>query len=126
MRPGGGGEAVLKGALNGAWLLAPADGRWACPAVYDPAPGIVGRVAADPSYAEVERALLGRWPETRLDPSLDRIRALTDLLGDPQHGYAVVHLTGTNGKTSTSRMIDALLTGPGCAPAATPARTCSR
>ncbi len=70
-------------------------------------------MAADPSYPEVERALLGRWPETRLDPSLDRIRALCDLLGDPQHGYAVVHLTGTNGKTSTSRMIDALLTGSG-------------
>jgi dihydrofolate synthase / folylpolyglutamate synthase len=70
-------------------------------------------VAADPSYPEVERALLARWPETRLDPSLDRIRALCDLLGDPQHGYAVVHLTGTNGKTSTSRMIDALLTGSG-------------
>ena len=67
----------------------------------------------DPSYVEVERALLGRWPETRLDPSLDRIRALCDLLGDPQHGYAVVHLTGTNGKTSTSRMIDALLRGTG-------------
>jgi dihydrofolate synthase/folylpolyglutamate synthase len=70
-------------------------------------------VAADPSFADVERALLARWPETRLDPSLDRIRALCDLLGDPQHGYAVVHLTGTNGKTSTSRMIDALLTGSG-------------
>ena len=33
-----------------------------------------------------------------------------DLLGDPQRGYPVVHLTGTNGKTSTSRMVDALLT----------------
>jgi dihydrofolate synthase/folylpolyglutamate synthase len=70
-------------------------------------------VAAQPSYPEVERLLLGRWPETRIDPSLDRIRRLADLLGDPQHGYAVVHLTGTNGKTSTSRMIDALLQGTG-------------
>jgi len=70
-------------------------------------------VAAEPSYPEVERSLLGRWPESRLDPSLDRIRRLTDLLGDPQHGYAVVHVTGTNGKTSTSRMIDALLRGTG-------------
>jgi dihydrofolate synthase/folylpolyglutamate synthase len=61
------------------------------------------------SYAAAERALLARWPETRLEPSLDRIRALTELLGDPQHAYPVVHLTGTNGKTSTSRMIDALL-----------------
>ncbi|QGG40821.1 bifunctional folylpolyglutamate synthase/dihydrofolate synthase [Aeromicrobium yanjiei] len=62
-----------------------------------------------PTYAEVERALLGRWPETRLEPSLDRIAALCRLLGDPQAAYPVVHLTGTNGKTSTSRMIDTLL-----------------
>ncbi len=62
-----------------------------------------------PTYAEVERALLGRWPETKLDPSLDRIRALCQLLGDPQASYPVIHLTGTNGKTSTARMIDALL-----------------
>ncbi len=61
------------------------------------------------SYAEVEDALLSRWPETRLEPSLDRIRAFTELLGDPQTSYPVIHLTGTNGKTSTSRMIDTLL-----------------
>lgn len=47
--------------------------------------------------------------ETRLEPSLDRIRAFTELLGDPQRAYRSIHLTGTNGKTSTSRMIDALL-----------------
>jgi len=62
-----------------------------------------------PLYADVERALLSRWPETRLDPSLERIRGLVDLLGEPQRGYPVIHLTGTNGKSSTSRMIDALL-----------------
>jgi len=62
-----------------------------------------------PTYSEVEQALLGRWPETKLDPSLDRIRALCQLLGDPQTNYPVIHLTGTNGKTSTARMIDALL-----------------
>ena len=61
------------------------------------------------TFAEVEDALLSRWPETRLEPSLDRIRALTEVLGDPQAGYPVIHLTGTNGKTSTSRMIDTLL-----------------
>jgi dihydrofolate synthase / folylpolyglutamate synthase len=65
------------------------------------------------SYAEAERALLARWPETKLDPSLDRIAALTELLGDPQHAYPVIHLTGTNGKTSTSRMIDALVRATG-------------
>src|SRR3982751_4936103 len=61
------------------------------------------------TFEEVEDALLSRWPETRLEPSLDRIRAFVDLLGDPQRGYPVIHLTGTNGKTSTSRMIDTLL-----------------
>ena len=61
------------------------------------------------TYAEVEDALLSRWPETRMEPSLDRIRAFTELLGDPQRTYPVVHLTGTNGKSSTSRMIDTLL-----------------
>ena len=61
------------------------------------------------TFAEAEDALLSRWPESRLEPSLDRIAAFAELLGDPQHTYQVIHLTGTNGKTSTSRMIDALL-----------------
>ena len=61
------------------------------------------------TFAEAEDALLSRWPETRLEPSLDRIRAFTELLGDPQRTYPVIQLTGTNGKTSTSRMIDTLL-----------------
>src|SRR3954447_10427227 len=66
------------------------------------------RLAA--TFDEVEDALLSRWPETRLEPSLDRIQAFLELLGDPQTAYPVIHLTGTNGKTSTSRMIDTLLT----------------
>ena len=61
------------------------------------------------TFEEAEDALLSRWPETRLEPSLDRIRALTELLGDPQCSYPVIQLTGTNGKTSTSRMIETLL-----------------
>ena len=61
------------------------------------------------TFAEVEDALLSRWPETRLEPSLDRIRAFCELLGDPQTAYRAIHLTGTNGKTSTSRMVDTLL-----------------
>ncbi|MFL6136097.1 MAG: bifunctional folylpolyglutamate synthase/dihydrofolate synthase [Nocardioidaceae bacterium] len=65
------------------------------------------------TYADVERALLERWPETRLEPSLDRIEAFTELLGDPQRTYPVIHLTGTNGKTSTSRMIDTLIRAAG-------------
>jgi dihydrofolate synthase/folylpolyglutamate synthase len=65
------------------------------------------------AYAEVERRMLTRWPESRLDPTLDRIAGMCDLLGQPQRAYPVVHLTGTNGKTSTARMVDALLQGRG-------------
>ncbi|MCX6395544.1 MAG: bifunctional folylpolyglutamate synthase/dihydrofolate synthase [Propionibacteriales bacterium] len=65
------------------------------------------------TYAEVEDALLSRWPETRLEPSLDRIQAFTELLGEPQSTYPVIHLTGTNGKTSTARMIETLIRGLG-------------
>src|SRR3954453_4065186 len=61
------------------------------------------------TFAEVEDALLSRWPETRLEPSLDRIRAFLKLLGDPEHGYPVIQLTGPNGNTPTGRMIDTLL-----------------
>jgi dihydrofolate synthase/folylpolyglutamate synthase len=58
---------------------------------------------------EVERRLLARWPETRIAPSLERIRAMMDGLGRPQRGYRSIHITGTNGKTSTARMVEAIL-----------------
>jgi dihydrofolate synthase / folylpolyglutamate synthase len=61
----------------------------------------------------VESALLTRWPESRVAPSLDRIRMLVDLLGEPQTAYPVVLVAGTNGKTSTVRMVEALLRGFG-------------
>ncbi|HSN05805.1 MAG TPA: folylpolyglutamate synthase/dihydrofolate synthase family protein [Candidatus Angelobacter sp.] len=60
-------------------------------------------------YLAIERSLAGRWPESRIEPTLDRIRGLLDLLGDPQTAYPVIHLAGTNGKTSTARMVESLL-----------------
>ncbi|MDH6678356.1 dihydrofolate synthase/folylpolyglutamate synthase [Rhodococcus sp. LBL1] len=60
--------------------------------------------------ALVEAELDQRWPETKIEPSLTRISALMDLLGSPQHSYPAIHVAGTNGKTSVTRMIDALLT----------------
>jgi dihydrofolate synthase/folylpolyglutamate synthase len=70
-------------------------------------------VSSDPAALEalgvVESELNKRWPETKVAPSIERVKALTHVLGDPQHSYPVIHITGTNGKTSTSRMIDALL-----------------
>ncbi len=68
---------------------------------------------AEREFRRVEAELLARWPESRLDPSLDRISELADLLGSPQRAYPVIHLTGTNGKTTTARMIDELLRGFG-------------
>ncbi len=75
-------------------------------------PGIDG--AASGAAAElaqlrrVEAALDARTP-AGIVPDLSRITALVDLLGSPQRAYPSIHITGTNGKTSTSRMIDALL-----------------
>jgi dihydrofolate synthase/folylpolyglutamate synthase len=63
--------------------------------------------------ARVEAELSARWPESKLEPSLDRISELVDLLGQPQQSFQVIHVAGTNGKTSTVRMIDALLRGLG-------------
>ncbi|ASY14831.1 dihydrofolate synthase / folylpolyglutamate synthase [Candidatus Planktophila dulcis] len=57
----------------------------------------------------IEQALLARWPETRIEPTLERIAALVDMLGSPQLSYPTIHIGGTNGKTTTSRMIDSLL-----------------
>jgi len=57
----------------------------------------------------IEKALLARWPESRIAPSIERIAALVDILGSPQLTYPTIHVGGTNGKTTTSRMIDSLL-----------------
>ena len=58
---------------------------------------------------QVERAIFGRRGEGHVNPTNERMQALVDLLGDPQRAYRSIHLTGTNGKTSTARMIDELL-----------------
>jgi dihydrofolate synthase/folylpolyglutamate synthase len=67
----------------------------------------VGFGDSDP-LARVEKALEARFP-SRMVPDLERITDLLHLLGDPQLAFPSIHITGTNGKTSTARMIDALL-----------------
>ena len=69
----------------------------------DPSPAEVA------SLLQVEHLLDQRWPETKIEPSLTRITALLELLGEPQRTYPCIHIAGTNGKTSVARMIDALL-----------------
>ena len=69
--------------------------------------------APDPALDQAERsiyqAILARNPEHDFEPTLDRVRDVCALLGDPQHAFKVVHLTGTNGKTSTARMVESLV-----------------
>jgi dihydrofolate synthase / folylpolyglutamate synthase len=62
---------------------------------------------------EVEREIFSRRPEHSVDLALDRMTDLVTLLGDPQRACPVIHITGTNGKTSTARMIDSLLRSRG-------------
>ena len=61
------------------------------------------------SLAVVESLLDRRRSEVQVSPTLERITALLDLLGNPQTSYPVIQIAGTNGKTSTARMVDALL-----------------
>jgi dihydrofolate synthase/folylpolyglutamate synthase len=53
--------------------------------------------------------LLLRVPENKIRPRLDPTRRAVELIGDPQRCYRIIHVTGTNGKTSTSRFIERIL-----------------
>lgn len=64
---------------------------------------------ADAVYAE----LLGRVGEANPRPRLDATRRAVELLGDPQRAYPIIHVTGTNGKTSTSRITESILRAHG-------------
>ncbi|GAA4919978.1 bifunctional folylpolyglutamate synthase/dihydrofolate synthase [Streptomyces coeruleoprunus] len=75
----------------------------------DPLPARPADPEVDRALRAVEEDLSTRWGETKLEPSVTRIAALMDVLGEPQRSYPSIHITGTNGKTSTARMIEALL-----------------
>ncbi|MGO1510317.1 MAG: bifunctional folylpolyglutamate synthase/dihydrofolate synthase [Actinomycetaceae bacterium] len=61
------------------------------------------------ALASLTAQIVARAPEHDVQPSLERVREALDLLGNPQDAYPVIHLTGTNGKSSTARMVEALL-----------------
>ena len=60
-------------------------------------------------FAEVYEAIVSRNPEHDIEPSLGRVQRVMDYLGEPQKTFKVVQITGTNGKTSTARMVEALV-----------------
>ena len=76
---------------------------------YDEAEAVEHRRAADAAYEQ----LLGRVGEAAPQPRLEPTRRAVELLGDVHQAAPVVHITGTNGKTSTSRMIESLLRATG-------------
>jgi dihydrofolate synthase / folylpolyglutamate synthase len=67
---------------------------------------------AHDEFAAVNRELEARG-YTRMVFDLGRIESLLDMLGSPQRAYPAIHITGTNGKTSTARMVDSLLRAHG-------------
>ena len=54
---------------------------------------------------------LSPWPSDGF--GLDRMRSLLHALGDPQGAFGAVHVVGTNGKSTTTRMIEELLRAQG-------------
>jgi dihydrofolate synthase/folylpolyglutamate synthase len=59
--------------------------------------------------AFVLEELMKRVPENKIRPRLEPTKRAVELLGDPQRSYRVIHITGTNGKTSTTRFIERIL-----------------
>lgn len=73
-----------------------------------PRPGTY-RPAMSPELREVYAALLDRAPENRIEPDLSRITRVMDLMGNPQHAYRSIRIAGTNGKTTTARILERIL-----------------
>jgi len=63
------------------------------------------QAALDAVYKEI----LSRQPEHDIDPTMARVERVLELLGDPHRAYRTVHVTGTNGKSSTTRMVERLV-----------------
>jgi dihydrofolate synthase / folylpolyglutamate synthase len=65
------------------------------------------------SVESVYAELLGRAPENKMEPRLGPLFRAMDVLGEPNKAFPIIHITGTNGKTSTARMIEAGLRAHG-------------
>ena len=64
-------------------------------------------------FADALARLDARQPESMPEPSLDRIRAIAELLDDPQLTYPTIHVTGTNGKSTAARAAAAVACASG-------------
>ena len=59
--------------------------------------------------SEALTRLLARWPENKINPSLSRVEQFLSALGNPENSFKSLHIAGTNGKTSTARMLQNIL-----------------
>ncbi|WP_232216128.1 bifunctional folylpolyglutamate synthase/dihydrofolate synthase [Promicromonospora sukumoe] len=63
----------------------------------------------DEAFEAVRREIAARAPEFDIDPTMARVERVLELLGDPHRAYRTVHITGTNGKSSTAGMVERLV-----------------
>lgn len=61
------------------------------------------------AFKTVSREIFSRMPEHKIDPTMARVERVMELLGDPHRTFRTVHITGTNGKSSTARMVESLV-----------------
>src|SRR5262245_32828858 len=69
----------------------------------------LGGLSLDEAEREIYASIVARNPDHDFEPTLGRVQRACALLGDPQSAYRVIHVTGTNGKTSTARMAESLV-----------------
>ncbi|WP_241152965.1 bifunctional folylpolyglutamate synthase/dihydrofolate synthase [Neoactinobaculum massilliense] len=75
----------------------------------EPIDELADRAELDAKVEAIYQNILSRAPEHKVQPSLERVRRVLDIMGNPQLMFHAIHITGTNGKTSTARMIESLL-----------------
>lgn len=75
----------------------------------DPTQELFEQSELDRRVEEIYQQIIKRAPEHQVQPSISRVEACLELMGNPQRAYRAIHITGTNGKTSTARIVEALL-----------------
>ncbi|MEE1622475.1 bifunctional folylpolyglutamate synthase/dihydrofolate synthase [Zafaria sp. Z1313] len=65
------------------------------------------------SVQSVYAELLSRAPENKIEPRMEPMRRAMEILGEPNKAFPIIHVTGTNGKTSTARILESLLRAHG-------------
>lgn len=102
-------EAALSDLLTSALVAGPDPSVVAEVKASDDAEQAEVDALAEAEVARIYRDILTRNPEHDFEPTISRVRRAAELLGSPQHDFSAVHITGTNGKTSTARICEALI-----------------